>query len=105
MSVTIQPAPHIRCKGRVSLMPTFKKIFRGALFAIIMGVPTIYTVQQGGGVNSVFLVSLFLVGSLLVFGVDIEKVELGKLTIWFSEAPESYEKVERVHEERENGNE
>lgn len=99
---TYQLTNSVVCEARFSMALRWRKIFRGFLFATIMGVPTIYTVNQGSDPSSVFLVALFIMGSLLVFGVDIEKIRWGEFEVWLSDPPDTYQKEVSVSEENDS---
>ena len=79
------------------MAPSWRKIVRGALFAIIMTVLALYTIRAGATLNMIYLSSLAIVGMMLVWGVDIEKVKLGPMEIWF-ESDTNYEEEHYTRE-------
>jgi len=71
-----------RCVGWFDLSPTSRKIFRGLLFMIGAGTISLVAIVEGGNLNAAIAVA-YLVGSLLVYGIDIERIEFGSLKVKF----------------------
>jgi len=62
-------------------------VIKGVIYALIMGVVAVVGIVEGG--NPTYIVLAFLFGALLIFGVEVNTVELGEwLQIDFSETPE-----------------
>lgn len=61
---------------------TTKKLIRGTIFTVAMGIVSLVAIVEGG-FNAAFIAGLYIFGALLVFGVDIRRIEWGQLTIKF----------------------
>jgi hypothetical protein len=59
------------------------RIVRGLIYTIAMGVVTSVVVVEGASELSVGIGIFYIIGALLVFGVDINRLELGPLVIDF----------------------
>jgi len=64
-----------RVEGHIGMDITTTKLIRGTLFTLVMGVVTIYGIDQTSGFIPVIVVSYFL-SALLVFGIDIERITI-----------------------------
>jgi len=71
-----------RCVGWFQMTPTGRKVFRGLLFMIGAGVISLTAIIKSGELNAGIAIA-YLIGSLLVYGVDIERIEFGSLKIQF----------------------
>ena len=60
------------------MTPAYRKLFRTLFFVIALGVMTAYVIAEEG--NATILV-VYMIGSLVVYGVDHIRVEYGKLTL------------------------
>jgi len=65
-----------RVEGHIGMDITTTKLIRGTLFTLVMGVVTIYGIDQTSGFIPVIVVS-YILAALLVFGIDIERISLG----------------------------
>jgi len=65
-----------RVEGHVGMDITTTKLIRGTLFTLVMGVVTIYGIDQTSGFIPVIVVS-YILAALLVFGIDRERISLG----------------------------
>jgi len=62
-------------------------VIKGVIYALIMGIVAVVGIVEGG--NATYIVLAFLFGALLIFGVEVNTVELGEwLQIDFSEISE-----------------
>jgi len=62
------------CGWRVSLMPSYRKLFRTFVFIAVMGVVTAYVATVEGDWR---LLASFMVAILLIFGIDGFEVQIG----------------------------
>jgi hypothetical protein len=60
------------------MTPAYRKLFRTLFFMIALGVMTAYVIAEEG--NATILL-VYMIGSLVVYGVDHIRVEYGKLTL------------------------
>ena len=51
-------------------------VVKGIIYALIMGIVAIVGIVEGG--NPTYIVLAFLFGALLIFGVEVNTVELGE---------------------------
>ena len=63
--------------------PNTKKVIRGALYTVAMGIVTLVVIVEGATELNVAIGIFYILGALLVFGVDIEKIEMGPIVIEF----------------------
>lgn len=95
MSAISSPNERVEVEWDFHMTPTTQKLLRGLIFALVMGVVTLVVVVEGGDAN-VFLGALFILASLLVFGIDIKHIELGPMSVEFeSHAEELNRESER----------
>ena len=66
------------CEWRASMTPAYRKLFRTLFFMIALGVMTAFVIAQEG--NALVLV-VYMVGTLVVYGVDHIRVEYKGLTL------------------------
>lgn len=71
----------VECVAWFSLHPNTQKVLRGLLFAVMMGVVSIYAMENGAQPTPVTVA--YILGGLLVYGVDIAKIKAGPVEIWF----------------------
>jgi hypothetical protein len=65
------------------------RVIRGVIYTIAMGLVTSVVVVEGATQLNVAIGIVYILGALLVFGVDINSVELGPLKVDF-ESSENY---------------
>ena len=63
---------------RCSFVPAYRKVFRTVFFIVALGIMTGYIVLEEG---SPVVLSLYIMGVLVVYGVDHIRVEYGKLKL------------------------
>jgi len=84
------------------MTPDSRKILKGLLFSLPMGVVTIYAMQQIDSTSGAIIAPIslaYLLATLLVFGVDIERIRFGRLKIDFNNTPNEYQRDVIVKEE------
>jgi hypothetical protein len=59
------------------------RVIRGVIYTIAMGLVTSVVVVEGATELNVAIGVFYIIGALLVFGVDINRIELGPLIIDF----------------------
>lgn len=73
-----------RCRWGISMTPTTRKLIRGLIFTIAMGVVSLTVIVEGDAQYSPLIVGVtYIFGALLVFGIDISYVEYGKFRVQF----------------------
>lgn len=63
--------------------PNTKKIIRGLIYTLSMGIVTLVVIVEGATELNVFIAMGYILGALLVFGVDIRRIEVWQIVIEF----------------------
>jgi hypothetical protein len=79
---TVQ-SKNFKIEGRWCMEPNTKKVIRGALYTAAMGIVTLVVIVEGATELNVAIGIFYILGALLVFGVDIQKIEMGPVVIRF----------------------
>lgn len=74
MSIKSRDLHYTNCYRRYSMSRL--AVIKGVIYALIMGVVAIVGIMEQG--NATYIVLAFLFGALLIFGVEINTVELGE---------------------------
>jgi hypothetical protein len=79
------------------MTPAYRKLFRTLFFVIALGVMTAFVIAEEG--NALVLV-VYMVGTLVVYGVDHIRVEYGRLTLELG-AEDTYGETSKEAEDKE----
>jgi len=72
-----------RCDYSLSMEFATTRLIRSLIYTIAMGVVTTVVVVEGATELNVAIGMFYILGALLVFGVEIQRIELGPLKITF----------------------
>lgn len=64
------------------MKPTSRKMIRGFMWAIFMGIVSLTVIVEGDW-EAVIMGLAYVLGALLVFGIDIRTIEYGRFRIVF----------------------
>jgi len=73
-----------RVEGCISMDMTTKKMLRGAFYLATMGGIAYHAISKASG-NVWIIAGIFLLGALLVYGIEINTISIGSLEIDFGD--------------------